>query len=104
MIDALDEAPQEQRKKIFKMILNLVDELPCARVFTTSRKEPDITNRFSQLKAPTIEIEAKNSAEDIKMYVHGKVGFLVSDGELVLEDLSLQDIITQELINKADGM
>ena len=104
MIDALDEAPQEQRKKIFKMISNLVDELPCARIFTTSRKEPDITRRFSQLKAPTIELEAKNSAEDIKIYVHGKIESLISEEELVLEDLSLQDTIIQELINKADGM
>ena len=86
------------------MILNLVNELPCARVFTTSRKEPDITKRFSQLKAPTIEIEAKDSAEDIKIYMRGKVESLISEGDLVLEDLSLQDMIIQELISKADGM
>ena len=104
VIDALDEAPQNQRKKIFKMILNLVSELPCARVFATSRKEPDITNIFSQQKAPTVEIEAKNSAEDIEIYVRGKVESLLSEGDLVLEDLSLQDKIIQELISKADGM
>ena len=104
VIDALDEAPQEQKKKIFKMISNLCDELPCARIFTTSRKEPDITKRFSQLKAPTIELEAKDSAEDIKIYVRGKVESLISEEELVLEDLSLQDMIIQELISKADGM
>ena len=86
------------------MISNLVDELPCARIFTTSRKEPDITKRFSQLKAPTIELEAKDIAEDIKIYVHGKVESLISEEELVLEDLSLQDTIIQELISKAEGM
>lgn len=104
VVDALDEAPQEQRKKIFKMISNLVNELPCVRIFTTSRKEPDITKKFSQLKAPTIELEAKDSAEDIEIYVRGKVESLISDEELVLEDHSLQDMIIQELISKADGM
>ena len=104
VVDALDEAPQEQRKKIFKMISNLVNELPCVRIFTTSRKEPDTTKKFSQLKAPTIELEAKDSAEDIEIYVRGKVESLISDEELVLEDHSLQDMIIQELISKADGM
>lgn len=104
VIDALDEAPQEQRKKIFKMISNLVDELPRARIFTTSRKEPDITKKFSQLKAPTIELEAKDSSEDINIYVRGRVESLISEEELVVEDLSLQDKVIQELISKADGM
>ncbi len=86
------------------MISSLVDELPCTRIFTTSRKEPDITKRFSQLKAPTIELEAKDRAEDIKTYLCGKFESLISEEELVLEDLSLQDMIIQELISKADGM
>lgn len=91
VIDSLDEAPQKQRKKILKMILNLVSELPCARVFATSRKKPDITNTFSQMKAHTVEIEAKNSADDIEIYVHVQVRSLISKGDLVREDLSLQD-------------
>ena len=47
---------------------------------------------------------AKNSAEDIKIYVRGKVESLISGGDLVLEDLSLQVIVIQEPISKADGM
>ena len=104
VIDALDEAPQKQRKNIFKLIRKLVSELPCIKIFATSRKEPDITSTFFQLKAPTVEIEAKNSAEDIYIYVRGKVESLISEGDLVLENLSLQDTIIEELISKADGM
>ncbi|MCJ1344810.1 hypothetical protein MMC31_003013 [Peltigera leucophlebia] len=104
VIDALDEAPQKKRKNILKMIRNLASELPYARIFATSRKEQDITNTFSQLKAPTVEIEAKNSAEDINIYVRGKVESLISEEELVLEDSSLKRTIIQELISKADGM
>lgn len=104
VIDALDEAPQKLRKNIFKMIRNLVSELPCARIFATSRKEPDITSTFSQLKTPTVEIEAKNSAEDINTYVRGKFESLISDGDLALENVSLQDKIIKGLISKADGM
>ena len=38
------------------------------------------------------------------IYVCGKVESLISEGDLVLEDLFLQDIIIQELMSKADGM
>lgn len=104
VIDGLDEALPKQRQKIFKMISNLVDELPCAKVFASSRKEPDITNTFSQLKAPTVEIEVRNIADDIEIYVCGQVESLISKRDLVLKDHSLQDTIFQELISKADGM
>lgn len=103
VIDALDETPQKQRKNIFELIRKLV-KLPCARIFATSRKEPDIATTFSLLHAPTVEIEAKNSAEDINIYVHGKVDSLRSEGDLMLQDSSLQDVIIKELISKADGM
>lgn len=104
VIDGLDEALPKQRQKIFKMISNLVDELPCAKVFASSRKEPDITNTFSQLKAPTVEIEVRNIADDIEIYVCGQVESLIAKRDLVLKDHPLQDTIVQELISKADGM
>lgn len=104
LVDALDEAPQEQRKMIFKMISNLVDKLPCVQVFVTSRKEEDIIRMFLQLKAPKIEIEAKNNAMDIEIYVRGQVEALMSQGDLRLQDLSLHEKIVQELVGKADGM
>ena len=86
----------QQRKKIFKMILKLVNELPCAKVFVTSRKEADTTKKFSQLNEPTIEIEAKNNADDIEIYVRGQVGSLISGGDLQLQDDSLQEKTIQE--------
>ena len=104
LVDALDEVQQEQRKKIFQMILNLVNRLQCVQVFVTSRKEEDIVNMFLQLKAPKIEIEAKNNAIDIEIYVRGKIETLISQGELKLQDRSLHDKIVQELVGKADGM
>lgn len=78
------------------MILKLVNELPCAKVFVTSWKEADITNKFSQLNEPTIEIEAKNNADDIEIYVRGQAGSLISEGDLQLQDESLQEKIIQE--------
>ena len=104
LVDALDEAPQEQRRKIFEMILNLVDQLQCVQVFITSRKEEDIINMFLQLKAPKIEIEAKNNSVDIEIYVRGQVETVISQGELKLQNRSLHDKIVQELVGKADGM
>lgn len=86
------------------MILNLFNKLPCARIFATSRKKSDIIEIFSQLKAFTVEIEARNNADDFNIYARGKVESLISEGGLVLQDLSLQDIIIPELISKANGM
>ena len=86
------------------MILNLIDTLQCVQVFATSRKEEDIINMFLQLKAPKIEIEAKNNAVDIEIYVRGKVKTLISQGGLKLQDHSLHDKIVKELVGKADGM
>lgn len=104
LVDALDEAPPEQRKAIFEMITNLVDRLQCVQVFVTSRKEEDIINMFLLLKAPKIEIEAKNNAVDIETYVRGKVETLILEGDLKLQNRSLHDEIVQELVGKADGM
>lgn len=104
LVDALDEARQEQRREIFKMILNLVDRLQCVQVFVTSRKEEDIINMFLQLKAPKIEIEAKNNAADIEIYARGQIETLISQGDLKLQDRTLHEKIVQELVGKADGM
>lgn len=59
---------------------------------------------FHQLKAPKIEIEAKNYSVDIEIYVHGKAETLISGGDLKLQNRSFQNKIVQELIEKADGM
>lgn len=78
------------------MISNLVVELPCAKVFASSRKESDIANTFSQIKAPTVEIEVRNTADDIvEIYLCGQVESLISKGDLVLKDHSLQGIIAK---------
>lgn len=48
-------------------MISKVSELPCARIFITSRREPDFAKKFSQLQVPTIKLEAKDSAEDIEI-------------------------------------
>ena len=86
------------------MILNLVSKLPCAKVFATNWKKPDIINTFFQLKAPQIKIKAENGADDNNVYIRVKVKSVISERDLMLEDFSYQDIIIYELISKADGM
>lgn len=54
--------------------------LPCARIFITSWKEPDIDNMFSDIFSPTIEIKARDSAKDIDVYVRGKIKAGIKQG------------------------
>src|SRR5437667_3275724 len=79
VIDALDECKQDEqgqvfnREQILDLIFDLADSIPCANIFVTSRRETDIARSFVCRKAPTIQIEARNVAEDINTFVKGRV-------------------------------
>ena len=44
------EAPQLQKKKILKMILNLVNALPCVQVFVSIQKKKTLSICFINSK------------------------------------------------------
>ena len=106
IFDALDECPRPQRPEIISFIGKVVAKTQCAKVFITSRREGDILQAFEG-KTSTIQIEAKNIAADVALYVrdevaelregrHGKRLYLTSD--------QLQEEIISTLVGKADGM
>ncbi|KAH0544336.1 hypothetical protein FGG08_001477 [Glutinoglossum americanum] len=102
VIDALDECQQDPREKVIDFICELANDFPCARVFVTSRMENDIAEAF--MKTPTIQIEARNVAEDINAFVSDRVGQLVKTKKLRLRDHALQERIIQTLVSRAEGM
>jgi ankyrin repeat domain-containing protein 50 len=66
IIDGLDECPREKRHLVLGFISQVLDSLPCAKIFITSRREQDISEAFRKLTTPIIEVKAESVAEDIK--------------------------------------
>jgi ankyrin repeat domain-containing protein 50 len=107
IIDALDECPKDARNRILGFLSGVVNNLPCAKVFVTSRRERDIEEAFMKLKTPIIEIEAESVAADISSYVKSEIKRLRDgyDGKrLYLKNDTLEMTIVRTLTEKADGM
>jgi ankyrin repeat domain-containing protein 50 len=103
-MDALDECKEDQREQIISFISDLTNDLPRAKVFVTSRRETDIVEAFARWKTPTIQIEPRNIAEDIDVFVRDRVEALVGLGTLRLENPALKGRIIETLITRAEGM
>ena len=107
IIDALDECPKDARNRILGFLSGVANNLPCAKVFVTSRRERDIEEAFMKLKTPIIEIEAGSVAADISSYVRSEVKRLRDgyDGKrLYLKNDTLEMTIVRTLTEKADSM
>jgi ankyrin repeat domain-containing protein 50 len=110
VIDALDECNQDDqngiqnREQIMDFIFHLADDMPCAKFFVTSRRETDITDAFACHQTPTIQIEAKNVAEDINAYANDHVENLVKTKKLRLGKPTLKGKIVELLVARAEGM
>jgi hypothetical protein len=104
IVDALDECKHDQRERVISFISDLVDDLPRAKVFVTSRREVDIIEAFTRRETPLIQIEAHNVSEDINAFVNDRVEHLVGTNKLRLKDPALKERIIQTLVSRAEGM
>ena len=113
IIDALDECKEESRHEILEFIADIIGNLPCAKVFVTSRRESDIAEFFDQLQAPTIQIQAKNVQKDIEVYVNKRLDDLLLPAQpgkkfkvqkLRLRDPMIRTTVFQKLVGSANGM
>lgn len=68
VIDALDECPQPERRKLLNCISQLRKECLSLHILATSRREPDIDIKLNQLSAVAVDIE-DHLKNDIKMFV-----------------------------------
>ena len=107
LLDGLDECRREKRPRILEFISAIMDALPRAKIFITSRRETDLIRAFENMTAPTIEVEAKSVAVDISKYVIDEIGRL-RDGyngkKLYVKIKALEERIVETLTVKADGM
>lgn len=104
VIDALDECEQDMREKIIEAVVEITRDHRCVKAFITSRLETDIENLFRSLQTPTVCIQARNTADDIRMYVNDSVKTLMASKKLRIQDDQTRLKIIQTLVQKADGM
>jgi hypothetical protein len=107
VIDALDECSEKHRPSIIRLLDEVMNGLPCAKVFITSRKEGDIERAFAGSNTPTIQIQAKNVEADIRSFVESKVRELLQGHhgkQLFLRSDVLEARVISTLTGKAEGM
>jgi ankyrin repeat domain-containing protein 50 len=105
--DGLDECPIEKRHLVLGFVSGVVDALPRAKVFVTSRRESDIMRAFARLATPTIEVQAESVAADILKYVEDETKRL-RDGNngkrLYVQSKALEQEIAATLTENAEGI
>ncbi len=107
VIDALDECPEQERPRFIALITKIISDLPCAKVFVTSRREGDIERAFTESKMPTIQVQTQSVAADIESFVRSEVKRLRSGyhgKKLFLSSDALEGKVIQTLTEKAEGM
>lgn len=55
---------------------------------------------FSEVRSPITEIEARDSAKDIDVYVCSKIEELISSKDLKIKALAFSNTIIQEVVSK----
>lgn len=106
VLDALDECDEDDR---ISMITFLVDELPqstAVKLFFASRREPDLHEILSTQGKLSYEIDANDTAKDIRPFVERRVQKMVDSKALlkgnIAEDLKRE--IIDALCRSAHGM
>lgn len=70
VIDALDELPRADQKVVLDLLAAKVDDLPAgARVFVTSRDEPQIKRAFDRFSPQELRVDEKRNREDVEAYL-----------------------------------
>jgi ankyrin repeat domain-containing protein 50 len=109
IIDALDECQKHYRPRMIQLLNEVMNSIPCAKIFVTSRRESDIERAFTENSTPTIQIQiqARNVATDIRSYVESEVKRLRKGhygNKLFLSSDALEARVISTLVEQADGM
>jgi hypothetical protein len=106
IFDALDECPNDYRGEVIEFILACVRDLPI-KMFMTSRMAPDILDAFHSTEFSTVNIQATDVADDIRLFVYSQIKKLRQQGNgkrLHLTDDNLEPIIVSSLAEHSDSM
>lgn len=105
VIDALDECDPSRRHELLNAIDGIIQEsASLVKVFLSSRDDNDIVCHLEN--SPDVVIQARDNAEDIKLFVQTEVNRAVKDRRLLRGSISeaLKNQIMTTLIQGAQGM
>lgn len=104
LIDGLDECDVNDRKKLLKMLSELVSSGSNIRLFLSSRVslQDEVKKRFTAIERLTLDYEA--TSEDIGTYIKEFLDEKLKDGDLVVGDPKLVSSIKTALTEGAQGM
>lgn len=69
VVDALDECTYNNRPDMIGFLRQIMQALPLAKIFVTSRPEVDIARTFQAEKLPTLKVDVASVQPDIKKYI-----------------------------------
>ncbi|KAL8877750.1 MAG: hypothetical protein Q9192_008608 [Flavoplaca navasiana] len=103
VIDGLDECEKVSRKVVMDLLHRLQKpENSTVKSLISCRKEDRILRSFEGVLM--VEMTASSLKDDIQLFVADSVSSRVQSGELRIRDPDLAKEITDELVNKAQGM
>ncbi|KAF8241380.1 hypothetical protein K440DRAFT_572817, partial [Wilcoxina mikolae CBS 423.85] len=104
-LDALDEVNSESRTRLLKVLKLVIDKSKTlVKIFATSRNDPDILQQFNAF--PRIDVHPDDNFGDIQAFINMELGHAISDGRLLLGDVSpnIGNEICDTLSKRARGM
>lgn len=101
VLDALDEADEVSRKHPLKCLNALVENLPNAKIFISSRRDDDIKRQLE--RRANVGIEATDNAADIAKFVTERIRENEEERAYPIPG-TLRTEIAQVLLDKSGGM
>lgn len=107
VLDALDECSESERKYLVTLMTRLLasNESNCQiKIFLTSRPEEDLHRLLKD--RPSYQIDANDTANDIRPFVAAALGDLITSGALLNGNVTseLRIELVETISSQADGM
>jgi hypothetical protein len=102
IIDGIDECSDDDREDVLEAI-RTISSYPqgIIKLFVSSRADADLRSTFEGGKFEQLPLFAESIGLDISSYIHGTVGNMVTEGQLVVSDKDLIDEIISALVDGA---
>lgn len=104
ILDGLDECKAIHRQVIIAKVRDSIKTLPMVKIWISSRREGEIVDMISEARIPNIQIEAKNSLEDIRLFVAGETEKLFNTRHLRNSSKATRQKVADSLVKGSNGM
>lgn len=104
VVDGLDECGKLERREIMEELSWICDECPRTKTFLAGRE--DLTSEMRQISPTLVHVSMTClfAQADIAIYVVGALQERLNNADLIIDDPSLVDEISDALVKGAEGM